>query len=103
MSDIADKKASFAELVARFNDWQAQPLRVLLGWINNDTALARILTTNPAHPVTPRTVTAWRKGERVPSKTLGALLYLVSDGALTPNLVMSDEWQKIITTQGWAK
>ncbi|MEY8204993.1 MAG: hypothetical protein RPR40_07935 [Bermanella sp.] len=103
MSNITEKKADFAALVARFNGWQTQPLRVLLTWINNDAALARVLTTEADRPVTPRTVTAWRKGERVPSKNLAALLYVISDGTLTPNLILSDEWQSIIECRGWSQ
>ncbi len=103
MADITEKKAAFGELVAKYSNWQNQPLKTLLTWINNDSALARILTTTPDNPVASRTVTAWRKGERVPSKTLAAFLYVISDGALTPNLILSDEWQKIIITQGWDK
>lgn len=98
---LDNKRAAFSALVAKFNGWQKIPFSELLSWINNDSAVARLITIDPLNPVKPRTVTAWRFRERVPSKHFAAILYVLSDGELTPNALFSDEITRIINAEGW--
>lgn len=98
---LESKRADFAALVSRFVGWRDLSLSELLSWINNDSAVARMLTTDPDRPVKPRTVAAWRFKERVPNPQSAAVLYVLSDGSLTPDKIYSEKIAQIINKRDW--
>ncbi|MAD98885.1 MAG: hypothetical protein CMB99_16285 [Flavobacteriaceae bacterium] len=95
LSLISDKKRQFEDLVCRFEGWQGLTLPDLLTLVGNDSKVARILSVDDK-PVNGRTVSSWRTLERAPRTGTQALLYVLSDGVLTPNKILSPFIEKKI-------